>query len=568
MPDINQLPQWQYPGGPHIAPSQGNLSDWTQQDQSNMGRDYGNDSIAAALWGNANAPPDVYFGGTPDAVRMASKYYQNMGNATYGNAAPQIGSGGRNAIQNQMALGNEQYNQSAQYARMSADAQSDAMGNLQKAARGEGPSAAGAQLQAGTDAGIAAQMAMANSSRGQAGVANAQKNAQTTGAGMLQNSANQAAQLRAQEMQQAQNAYMQSANQMQNQYGQQALGALGMGYGAANALQQGDISQAGFQAGQNALNQQGQMGYEQMAFNAQMAQMQAAQGNQQARLDLNKHNADKAKEATDGLMSSIGGMSMLSDARQKDNIRDAGHDLDDALNAIRPYHFEYKPEAGQSPGTKTGVMAQDLATTTAGQSLIGPHPSGGMGVKINEGLGFALGAVGRLNERLNELARGVSTGPSGGNLSGQFGDAQFREPGGDAAYTLREMPDFMLVKNDRTGEMRKMATEPLTDEEKHEAKHAPHGAGPIDGRRVPAKGDAIYGDMNMGGIMQMAGGMMGDKKKEPTASAPPPPPPQAQMQPLPGAPTPAQQLNAAAGVQTMNPGAVDMYGRPLQFGAV
>lgn len=577
MPNINELPPHHYEGTALIPGADVPMSRWSQQD-----KDYSpgavpghieNDTLTAVFAGNANAPPDVYFGGTPDAANLASEYYQNMGNATFGQAAPVIGSGGRDVINNQISQGNKYARNAYAQGNAAADQQNAAMGYLANAAAGKGPSAAQAQLQAGTDQGIAAQMAMANSARGQAGIANAQKNALGQGAQMMQTGANQAAQLRAQEMQAAQNAYAQSANQMQNQYANQALGYQGQTYQGAGMLQQGDISQAGLQAGQNALNQQGQMGYEQMSFNAQQAALQAQQQNQALRYNLNIHNADKAKETGDSLMSMMGGgmLSAFSDARAKQNIEDAGPGLDEALNNLRPYNFEYKDGFGQAPGRKTGIMAQDLAATDAGSSLIGAHPSGGMAIKGPEGLGFALASVGRLNERLNKLEHGS------GGASGQFGDAQFREPGGDAAYTLREMPDFMLVKNDRTGEMRKMATEPLSQGEKKEALHAPHGAGPIDGRRVPSNG--TYGDMGIGSIMGMAGGLMGGGKDKPAPSPPPQLPQQLPMmgaiggspvQPLgaqaaPQAPvTPAAKLNAAAGIMA---GPTDEYGNPLQFGA-
>lgn len=57
-------------------------------------------------------------------------------------------------------------------------------------------------------------------------------------------------------------------------------------------------------------------------------------------------------------------------------------------------------------------------------------------------------------------------------------DVKLREPGGTSGFTIREEPSFLLVRNDRTGELRKLATDPLTHEE-HRQALAPHGAGPI-----------------------------------------------------------------------------------------
>lgn len=72
--------------------------------------------------------------------------------------------------------------------------------------------------------------------------------------------------------------------------------------------------------------------------------------------------------------------------------------------------------------------------------------------------------------------------PMGGG--GSFSDAEvgtsdFQEPGGDAHWTLREEDNFILAKNQRTGQMMKLQTSPLSPNEKKEVM-APHGAGPIN----------------------------------------------------------------------------------------
>jgi len=185
---------------------------------------------------------------------------------------------------------------------------------------------------------------------------------------------------------------------------------------------------------------------------------------------------------------------MLSDMRAKDDIRDAGPELDEALGKMGHYQYEYNIP-GQPKGTQTGTMAQELASSKAGSKLVGQYPSGGLGVKIPEATNFALAGLSRLNERLESVENGQAP-----RDSMVFGDAQFREPGGDAAWTIREEPDFLLAKNDRTNELRKIMTEPLNANEHSQAVNRPHGAGPIDGRRVAAS-NGTFGDGMLGGIM-------------------------------------------------------------------
>jgi len=145
-------------------------------------------------------------------------------------------------------------------------------------------------------------MAMANSARGQAGLANAQKSALGQNATMQQGAANQAAQLRAQEMQQAQSGYMGAASQMQNQAAQQQAGFGAQNMQGAGLMAGQDTAGAQLQAQQNALNQQGNLGFQQLGFNAQAENMQAAQGNQSTALQTNLANAKNASSTAGGII--------------------------------------------------------------------------------------------------------------------------------------------------------------------------------------------------------------------------------------------------------------------------
>jgi hypothetical protein len=123
-------------------------------------------------------------------------------------------------------------------------------------------------------------------------------------------------------------------------------------------------------------------------------------------------------------------------------------------------------------------MAQDLAGSKAGSRMVVQDPTTkALAVKIPEAASFLLGATARLHDRISSL--------EGGN---RVGESSLEEPGGGSKWTLREEPDFILAKNDRTGALEKVATQPLSPGERKQAM-APHGAGPI----------SKHGDMGLGG---------------------------------------------------------------------
>lgn len=521
----------------------------------------GNPGVLENVFGQASAPDQVYFGGTPQAAGGITNYYQQQGRMANTAQAAQIGNTGTNAINAQMGQAGQAYGAAQGQNQQMMNNQYDAMSKLQQAASGYGPSAAQAQLQQGTEAAMNSNMAMANSTRGQAGMASAQKNALGQNGMQGQQAANQSAQLRAQEMQQAQSQYASQSTQAQNNMAAQQQGYAALGMQGANALQGNAQAQAQLQQSQNQLGQQSQLGYEQLGFNAQNANMQAQMNNQNNAYQMNMSNAKNASSGIGGILGAVGGAMMLSDERSKMNIKDGGHGIDTALQAMHPHQYEYKQGMGQAGGQHTGIMAQELASTDAGSALVGAYPGGGMGVKVPEATNFALAAVARLNEKIDNLQRGQT-----------YGDAKLREPGGGAGWTLREEPDFILAKNESTGEMRKLMTSPLAAGE-HKQALAPHGAGPI------SQSNGSYGDMYLGANELPRAKTEEEKRKEeeaarvapqrppqqaptvviqtapqaPTAqpAQPPPPPQQAAPQgPMPPPPPqgPVAQMPGAAGV--------------------
>lgn len=168
----------------------------------------------------------------------------------------------------------------------------DAAARYLALANGEGPSLAQAQLQAGTDKSIAAQMAMANSQRGGAlQQASALRGAQLGGQQMLADHANRAAQLRAQEQLSALAGYGGMAGQMRGL----DLSQAGMGADVALRSRAGNdaMVQGAYGHGMSAaqLEQVGRMGY--AGLKGSMA-IQKYIGDQNARVGVQTNAATNA----------------------------------------------------------------------------------------------------------------------------------------------------------------------------------------------------------------------------------------------------------------------------------
>lgn len=91
------------------------------------------------------------------------------------------------------------------------------------------------------------------------------------------------------------------------------------------------------------------------------------------------------------------------------------------------------------------------------------------------------------------FADGDMGGPPG---AGASPNGDFKEPGGPAHWTLREEKDYILAVNQRTGQMYKLATQPLSPEEQKQAM-APHGAGPL-GANDPRRQSKPMADGDLG----------------------------------------------------------------------
>lgn len=284
----------------------------------------------------------------------------------------------------------------------------------------QGPSAAQAQLQQGTNQGMQSQIAMARSGRGFGGGAGAAGLAQSNMAGISANQANQSAMLRAQEDaawrgRQANNLNAAAGIQqgIAGQFGQQqgtdlnayyqgqgqndaaALGWAGYGadaYGkgvSANLMGQGlanDIRGTELGAG---------MGHEDAWLRAWAAQngYNLAEGQRQDQKD--------AANMQMGMTALAGAAALASDVRsKKDIVKTDVPALDfaragsmvspkapdfealDAVAASPGYGYMYQdPSApGAAEGQQYGPMAQDLAATPAGRTAVVEMDDGKLGI--------------------------------------------------------------------------------------------------------------------------------------------------------------------------------------------
>ncbi len=318
----------------------------------------------------------------------------------------------------------------------------------------EGPSAAQAQLQAGSDAAQRSAMSMARSGRGAGDSAAALRDASFSNATTQGTVAGQAADLRARETSDykqrqlaALNAAMggsgairgadataaqvaqgnrsqdlaqqqQAANQAQ--FGTQTqLTQQAQNDAARQGLYNSSLGFANNALGYSQMGQAGELGYAQLGQNAYNSQADYELAQQQMQLDAAKANqsADLEKDSgITGMISSGAGAiaSLFSDERLKKDIKKeralsralgggGGGELETLGNAPA-YSYKYKDPTmpGTRPGTQRSSMAQDLEKGPHGGAVVTNTPKGKM-VNYEEVVKLTPGALTELNQRLRAL---------------------------------------------------------------------------------------------------------------------------------------------------------------------
>ena len=240
------LSQARTQGGQQLDPKYGGTTSYTS---ATAQPSYGQKGQYGYIPGN-NAHSPTFLGQDPTADQYASGFF-DQSHSALGNAAPTADL--TNANQDRGMYG------------QSYGSQQNALALTQRAALGQGPSAAQSQFGQNLNQALLAQQASANSARGGgAGLAAAQQQGAMQQAQIAGQGAQQAAALRAQEMQQAQQNYQ----------------GLALGMGAQNLQAQGidtnsAFNQASLQEQQNALNQNSALAWAGMGQDALTAQLNA-----------------------------------------------------------------------------------------------------------------------------------------------------------------------------------------------------------------------------------------------------------------------------------------------------
>ncbi len=374
--------------------------------------------------GDPNAPNPIATGAvdkanqTGDAGLQLGQYAINRGDQIYGQGQTTAAQREGDAVHFN--------NRAVQQGDFGAQNQSlGALGGLEAT---QGPSAAQAQLQSGTNQAMASQLAMARSGRGLGGNAAAMGQAQGNMAGIQANQANAASQLRAQEdaaWRGRQASNLTNVAGFQGQQAQANLGAAVQGRSQNDAMTQGmlGLGQSAYQYG----GEQGMRGYgmamegvdrslvgQGLANDIRGQEMQGNQAYEDAKLrawaaekgyDLAQQQASDQKDAatisaaSSGIATYAGGG--RSDIRSKKNIvrsdepaldfARAGSMVDlkqpdtEALDAVAQspgssYQYIDPSKPGTKPGTQYGPMAQDLAKTPAGATAVGKMPDGQLAI--------------------------------------------------------------------------------------------------------------------------------------------------------------------------------------------
>lgn len=260
--------------------------------------------------------------------------------------------------------------------------QQQALAALTAQANGTAPSAAQMQLQ---------QQGAANAAQAYGRAAALQ--GRNPGAALM-SAQNTALQTQAQTQQQA--AQQRAADQANAQ--QQLVAALGgvrqTDLGAAQANQQAQLTTTG----QNIQNQ-GQ--YLNAAVGSQ-GQAVNAGGNV---TNANVANAQTQNQFNGGLLSTAGQLAMLSDKREKTDIKSAKGKPSEMLEALKPstFRYEHPGKAGAGPGEHLGIMAQDLAKTAGGRHMLARMPGGRLGVSIPKATMGNMASLAELHQRVKAL---------------------------------------------------------------------------------------------------------------------------------------------------------------------
>lgn len=257
------------------------------------------------------------------------------------------------------------------------EARAGNIAQLGQISQGKGPSIAEAQLKAANERNLAQQLSAINAARGGATSANLRTAALARTAGGRQTA------------QDAASARLAEAQQAREQLFKEKMAAdEGARTGTGTSFDYAVAPQRELQK-----KEAGDLERQRIA-----SQERAAKGSQKS-----------------GLFGSvIGGLASaaptilqaFSDEKAKKNKMPAAKDVKDMLDKLSAKKYEYKnPELpGAIDGQRFGILAQELAKSKMGKSIVKESPQGKM-LDIEQGYGAILAAQSELNKRLNKLEK-------------------------------------------------------------------------------------------------------------------------------------------------------------------
>ena len=129
-----------------------------------------------------------------------------------------------------------------------------------------------------------------------------------------------------------------------------------------------------------------------------------------AEMNVAMQNAANDQSKQNAILGALGTVLAViwSDRRAKKKIKPAKTKVQDFLDSLKAYSYEYKkPDSpGARHGEMLGVMAQDLEKTTLGKQFVRDTPHGKL-VDMGQGLAAILASQAYLNDRVKTLAKRV-----------------------------------------------------------------------------------------------------------------------------------------------------------------
>ncbi len=308
--------------------------------------------------------------------------------------------------------------------------------------------------------------------------------------------------------------------------GYQGLGGLGGGgytqgtptiNNPGQSLQQGNIAS-------NETAEQGALGYDQSIMSANSSNPTVAQTEFQQNLNAGIQSQMAMARSTQGGAASAAGAERAAQQQgattQAGAAAQSGQILAQEQEAAQQNETQIYGQIGQQEQAQYGLEEQaaeqqaGLESTSQQQQNQMRLGYAGLGNQEEQLQLQALEGYGNQSLQAQQLQANVNAqteqegsnffsglvGAAGG-LIGGLADVHLKEPEGPAHWSLREEPDFILARNERTGELRKLMTEPLSPHDHHEAVDRPHGAGPLGSLQHPRT--MTFSDLPMGPASQM-----------------------------------------------------------------